>query len=419
MLARTCFLGALVAAVVGACAVGCEPRLSGALYSCAEPEPGHKGPDGQPDPCHYQDPDGADAGEDAHPDPVCDVGVFAHWSFLWESPTLLWVGPEAQAPQCPQGPTTISFEGYADLVAPAVCEACTCEPPTGSCVLSSTLTASTAACNVPGGVTTSFDAPTPWDGSCDGTTKVPGGSARSVAITPMEIKENVCAAGPPAASKIVGLHWNTFALGCDVDMPKGPVNRSICLPDDLIEPGFALCIFRNGEHDCPDDPGTLFTERHIFYQSVQDDRQCSTCTCGPPVGSLCNGQLSLYQGNDLTCSGTTFAQIPLSSAQPSCLDIGLPNQALGESQPRRRRTFPVRARRRAATQAAAQSRPNPRRSAADPDEAQHRCDRFCSAWFSSRQRPSSSRRVGMSQGPRRARRRQVPAGRVGHQTAMA
>lgn len=326
MLVRAAMACALIAATVGYGIAGCEPRLTGALYSCPDPEPGHIGPNGEPDPCHYQDVDG---GEDAHPEPRCVVGEYAHWSYLWESPTLLWIGPEDQAPVCPQGQTTISFDGHTDLVAPSACEACTCEPPTGSCVLSSALTASTVGCNVPGGVKTSFNAPNAWDGSCDGTTKVPGGSAHSLAIKPMEIAENICAAGPPVAAKIVGLHWETYALGCDVDMPKGPVDRSICLPDDLIEPGFALCIFRGGEHDCPDDPGTVFTERHVFYQGVQDDRQCSTCTCGAPTGSLCYGQLSLYQGNDLACSGPTFAQIPLSSSQPSCLDIGLPNQALG------------------------------------------------------------------------------------------
>ena len=319
MIARSLWAGLLLVALAG-----CNKYMD--FYSCLHPDRGHRDANNNPDPCHENDPE---PGENAHAEPRCDVGEFAHWSYLWESPTLLWIGPEDQAPGCPRGPTTISYEGHTDLVAPATCEVCTCEPPTGSCTLSSTITASTVGCNIPGGATASFNAPIPWDGSCDGTIQVPGGSAHSVAVEPITIADDVCAAGPTIPAKVISLSWDTVALGCDVDLPKGPVDRSICLPDDLLEQGFALCIFRDGEHDCPKEPGTVFTERHVFYQGVQDDRLCSTCSCGPPTGSLCKGQLSLYEGNDLTCSGTTFAQIPLSSAQPSCLDIGLPGQALG------------------------------------------------------------------------------------------
>ena len=330
MRACTYLLGALVAVIGGACAAGCEPRLSGALYTCPHPDEGHKGPDGEPDPCHYHDVDGGeDAGVDAHAEPRCEVGEFAHWSHGWESPSWVWIGPEEQAPECPQGPTSISYEGRADLVAPAVCEACTCEPPTGSCALPSTLTASTKGCNIPGGVTTSFDAPASWDGSCDGSVQVPGGAGRSLTIDPLAMTENGCASGPTVAAKIVSLHWDTFARGCDVDLPTGSIDRSVCLPVDPIAPGFKTCIFSVSEMECPNVlVGNVFTEKHVFYHSVQDDRQCSACTCGAPAGSACAATVSLY-GNNLTCTGPTFAQVPLSSAEPSCIDITLPGQSLG------------------------------------------------------------------------------------------
>jgi hypothetical protein len=301
---------------------GCNKYMDG--YSCLHPDKGHIGPDGLPDPCHDQD---ADAAPDAGPE--CAVGEFVHWKLPWEPPTLLWVGSEDQAPECPLGGTTVSYEGRTDLVAPNACEACTCDPPTGSCALPSKLTASTAVCNISGGSTTSFNAPDPWNGNCDGTTQVPGGAAHSLTIDPIAMTESGCASGSTVAAKVVSLHWDTFALGCDVDLPKGPVERSICLPDPLPS-GFSLCIFQAGEHACPDDEqGNVFTEQHIFYQGVQDDRQCSTCTCGAPMGSVCKAQLSIYEGNDMTCNGPTFAQIPISSADPACLDITLPGQSLG------------------------------------------------------------------------------------------
>lgn len=307
-------MGALLVGLTG-CGVQFAP-----LYYCEDPDIGHKGPDGEPDPCHFQNADGGD--------PRCDVGQYVHWQALWADPTLLWIGPEEQAPECPRGPSTVSYEGHTDLVALPVCEACTCEPPTGSCALPSTLTASTAVCDTPGALT-SFNAPTPWDGSCDSTTQIPSGAAHSLKIDPMTMTENGCALGPPVAAKVVSLHWDTFARGCDVAFPPSPIERSICFPGDLLPPGFALCIVRVGEHACPADPENLFTERHVFYQGVQDDRQCSACSCGAPTGSTCTATISIYKGNDLTCIPPTFAQIPVSSEGPACLNIQLPGQALG------------------------------------------------------------------------------------------
>lgn len=319
MLARRS-LGVLLAVLAG-----CEPRVSLSVYSCADPEKGHLGPDGEPDPCHYDD---ADAGPDAGPG--CDVGEYVHWPAQWQWPMLLWVGPEDQAPECPKGPTTIAYEGRADLVAPAVCEACTCEPPTGSCALPSKLTASTMLCGTPGG-NTSFDAPSPWSGSCDATTQAPGGAIQSLTIDPLAITESGCASGEPIPAKIVSLHWGEFARGCDVALPVGPVVRSTCLSDDLITSGFALCIFRDGEHNCPDESGNVFVEKHLFYQGVQDDRQCSACSCGAPTGSTCTAMFSAYKGADLTCSAQSVPQIhaQINSVGPTCINLSFPGQGLG------------------------------------------------------------------------------------------
>ena len=315
MLARVSLLGALLAALAG-----CEPYISGSVYTCTDPEKGHLGPDGEPDPCHYRDADKSDLS--------CAVGDYIHWQNGWDAPSLLWIGPEDQAPECPLGPMTIGYEGRTDLVAPNLCESCSCELPTGSCALSSTLTASNSICGKPG-APTSFNAPDPWDGQCDSTTQVPQGVAHSLTIAPLLMTENGCASGPTIPAKIFSLHWDTFARACDMDWPLGPLQRSLCLPNNPIPPGFELCIFQNGENDCPTEPGNVFTEQHVFYKGVEDDRQCSACTCGAPTGSACTATISINKGNDLTCSGPTFAQIPISSVGPVCVDIALPGQALG------------------------------------------------------------------------------------------
>jgi hypothetical protein len=316
MLGRTLWTGLLLVTLTG-----CEIHQ----YTCTNPDKGHRDAFNNPDPCHLNDPDNAPA---AGAEPSCETGQFAHWSHGWESPSWVWIGPEDQAPECPQGPTSVSYEGRADLVAPSVCEACTCDPPTGSCALPTKLTASAAECYAPG-ASTSFDAPIPWDGSCDGATQVPGGAAHSLTIDPIAMTENGCASGSPVAAKIVSLRWDTFARACDVALPTGTIDRSVCLPADPIAPGFKSCIFSDSEEECPNERvGNVFTEKHVFYHGVQDDRQCSTCTCGAPTGSACAATILIY-GNDLTCNGPTFAQIPISSTKPACLDITLPGQALG------------------------------------------------------------------------------------------
>lgn len=316
MIARWASTGLLLVGLTG-----CGWQIG--WYTCDNPDEDHIGPNGKPDPCHYQDPHEVD--------PRCAVGDFMHWEVGWDDPTWLWIGSEDQAPACPNGLVSTAYEGHTDLVAPDLCEACTCEPPTGSCALPSTLTASTLACNIPGGSTTSFNAPAPWNGECDSTTQTPDGAAHSLTIDPLVMTENGCAPGPIAPAKVVSLRWDTFARGCDVvGWLPGPTQRSACIRQDPLPAGFRWCVFQKGINECPATPGNVFTEQHVFYQGVQDDRQCSACSCGAPTGSACTATISIYKGNDLTCgSSPVVPGITVSSAGPVCLDIALPGQALG------------------------------------------------------------------------------------------
>lgn len=320
MLARVSFLGALLAATAG-----CYTYPFASNYYCADPDKGHLGPDGKPDPCHERDT------SDAGPDMGCGSSEAVHVFLGWEGPTRLWVGPEEEAPECPYGAASTSYEGHTDLFAPTACEPCACESPTGSCALPSTLTASTLACNIPGGSTASFNAPDPWDGLCDSTTQIPQGAAHSLTIDPLTMTESVCASGPIVPAKVSSPYWQTFARACDgKGWTSGALSQTICIPpDDPTPPGFSLCIFRDGEHTCPTIAGNMFTERHVFYEGFEDYRECSACTCGSPVGSVCTATIAIYTDANLSCNDPPFVSLPISSEGPTCIDLKPLGQSLG------------------------------------------------------------------------------------------
>ena len=294
-------------------AAGCPDNVAYLGGDCSDPV-GHGGdPQALPRACPV-----ADAGPEAGGDCECvQVPGF------WYGPTWLWYGPVGQAPKC-DGESF--YEGYADFASGGTCEVCTCEPPTGSCALPSTLTVSTKACNLPGGQASSFNAPSPWNGQCDGSTAAPPGVALSLTIDPRAIVENGCQAGPPVPAKVIPAQPATFALGCHGQgwSACGDVISSACIPrDQTPPPGFHLCILGYGDQDCPAD--VSFTEKHVFYDHA--DEACADCGCGPPQGSLCKAALSVYE--DGMCGGPLVDQISVSSVSLTCVDIQPPGQALG------------------------------------------------------------------------------------------
>lgn len=300
------------------------------LFDCKNPDHGHLGPDGGPDPCHYDD----DAGADESPPPPpeepqeCADGTCVRWPLPWQPPLWLWVGPYGSEPLCPSG--RAGDDAHAELVAPSGCEPCGCEPSIGSCALPSVLTASTVACDQPGGTLISFDAPASWDGTCDATTQVPLG-ATSLSIAPLS-KEEGCAPSlarvPALVPEAVPYHWNRSARLCHGESWGlcGDA-RTACIPDDepSLLAGFRLCIFHEGDLPCPPIDG--WPEKHLFYGGVEDHRQCTECTCGPPMGSMCTAQISSY--TDAACSVPVGPGYTITSAKPQCVEFRAPGQALG------------------------------------------------------------------------------------------
>jgi hypothetical protein len=87
--------------------------------------------------------------------------------------------------------------------------------------------------------------------------------------------------------------------------PSACEERGAC----LREPATPICIFQEGETECPAGP---YSERTVSYQAIEDSRACSSCECGPAEG-VCDGPIT-FSIEDTT----VFQQFDPST---SCIDL--------------------------------------------------------------------------------------------------
>jgi hypothetical protein len=200
-----------------------------------------------------------------------------------------WTGPfavvidDAGKPTCPEGwPDPVSTV-HADLIAPeASCE-CACTPPSSVCSAAVELHLD--------GTCTSLDIAHPTNAS--GCTQTIGAASVRATSAAVAIDPPACSGEPMAA--ITAPQWGSTASLCASSSAAEPCDAGECRP---IAP--AMCILREGEHECPDGPYIVGAK---WWSGVIDDRGCSACTCGPPVAASCDGlsQLEVYDSAD--CSG--------------------------------------------------------------------------------------------------------------------
>nr|AYM54564.1 hypothetical protein [Racemicystis crocea] len=297
------------------------------LYTCLNPDPGHVDGQGKDDPCHTR--------------PTCPGQCVAGAPPDWFGPVVAWIGPtsEVSAVQCPPEAPTAGPMRFADLVAPNECSACSCEPPTGSCELPTSIYARASICQKSGAWVTSFDAPANWDGSCTDINAIPQGTdcggvpcVQSINIAPLKVIESGCTPVeippplPPAPPS-----WGRAALLCSADLRPEQTDCKdsglSCSPRaDPLPAGFRHCVFKDNIHTCPPD----YPQRYIFYEHFEDARSCSSCQCGEPIGSVCSASMSIFTAAS-DCTGPTEVKL-ISSIMPVCTDMAMPGQgALSKS----------------------------------------------------------------------------------------
>jgi hypothetical protein len=172
-------------------------------------------------------------------------------------------------------------------------------------------------CPAAGATQTSFNATGPWDGSCTTDNAIQVNKTcgnepcvQSLSVGPMLVVEQTqCTQiDPPPALVTAGTPWEAFGRICRTT-PAGKCHDhdSLCLPP--ID-GVRTCVQREGEFDqygTPYECPPHYTEKMVFYRDYYDQRSCSECSCGPPVGSTCTSQISIYSNS--TCSGAPVLEL--------------------------------------------------------------------------------------------------------------
>jgi len=300
------------------------------------------------------DAGGTDGGTDAEadvPEPNCpglcvpfpesaDAALWSKW------PDLVWIGPLSERPEaCPDDSNTagkdlaMQFLLYSELDAPpAVCDICECEKSEGECTeLTTDITIRAGTCDNVIASTIPFGDPQGWDGSCTNADalpvdeKCPVGSstlcAQSVAVgkLPGPTTESCAVTTHPVPNFTTSKDWKTGVISC-----RGNVNETACgegsaCVRDLPLP-WLQCIWRAGKHQvCPLE---YDWDRFWTYPetAIIDDRKCTKCECGAPVGSACVGTLRLY--DDATCTSQS-SQIDVASYGDQCTNLYPPGKAIG------------------------------------------------------------------------------------------
>jgi hypothetical protein len=154
-----------------------------------------------------------------------------------------------------------------------------------------------------------------WTGTCTADNAIDVGKlcgtekcVQSLGIEPMlVVEQSQCTkVDPPPALFSGGPPWEESVRVCVVTEAGTCPQGSLCLPPvDRVR----TCVHRDGEHDeygkVHECPGS-YTDKMIVYEEYHDNRSCSECSCGSPVGSTCTSQISIY--SDKTCSGAPLLE---------------------------------------------------------------------------------------------------------------
>jgi hypothetical protein len=222
----------------------------------------------------------------------------------WAGPLEVYAGA-AQAPPC--SPLfVVAQDAHDELDAgPATC-GCQCGGPKVVCAPPTISFFNVSGCAVSAPCATKTLSPqtcTPVDLgiACKGLSS-PFMTSPQATVTSATCAAQATQSVPPSSWGINGRACVSAVAPAQVDCPSG----SICAPKPALPFGPAACIAVLGDVACP---AGRYSNRHVYFTSLNDSRGCTTCTCGDA-------------GNP-TCAATVATHQP----DASCTDLGVAYQA--------------------------------------------------------------------------------------------
>jgi hypothetical protein len=251
----------------------------------------------------------------------------------WEGPGMaIWAGSEEDPPECDDLYPDDGAAGFQDLVAPQASCGCDCADAVGAaCDTSTTLRywGTADECNV--GSPTQF---TLFGVICNNLPSAfPGNAYWQVGL--IEASGGECE--PIAEVMVEDPNWETQVKSCaGAELLDGLCEvGEVCAPEPEVV-GAELCIWRTGEHACPEGYGNPAT----VYEAVVDARGCQPCSCGDPVGVCDEARVTVFE--NFNC-GVPLANIFAAdeeckagtgvTARAAILDTGDPSTFCAPSDP--------------------------------------------------------------------------------------
>ena len=279
-----------------------------------------------------------DDDDDDDPPPTCEeLGNTCAPDFpsSWFGPYALVEHPvDGSEPSCPPSfPDLLTIEVYDDLIAPpAECE-CSCGEPVGASCDGGLLEVSwttfesgfplTQPCAWPANDTATLDETGTYVAAVPG----PRGWLAEILEAP-EVDAGGCAA--LTEENVPEAQFATRVALCAGEPSEADCEGSEaeCWPAPEVPATESLCVYRLGDHECPD----AYPQRRVAYESFDDTRACNDCSCGSAEGT-CEAQVLLFDGPvvvadlpvDGSCTSTTsdvsavvYAQEPaVAACEPS------------------------------------------------------------------------------------------------------
>ncbi len=208
----------------------------------------------------------------------------------WQGPVAYFEGDDlAMLPSCAAPFGGLSTEVFDALQAgSATCEACGCgDAADVQCSSPTVRFYNSSSCAEFGDPPASEFAL----GEQDECTVFPMGSgaygAESDSVTPVP-GTGTCASSGGEAS-LDAPTWGAQLRACaPPELVAACGTDRVCAPRPGAPFAESLCIHRPGDVACPAGD---YTERFLRYNSYEDTRGCSACSCGSPSGGACNAEL--------------------------------------------------------------------------------------------------------------------------------